>query len=358
MQRRRRPRFIERLSAGALRVLLPSVLLAACAADGDSAPQQRSAATVPDFSGTYNIATLTPVQRPRAFGDKLFLTEAEAEQLIAADRALADADALASDPNREAPPTGGDGSEGAAGNVGGYNQFWIDNGDSVIEVDGKFRTSIITDPANGRRPEFTPAGLAAWRKLVASFRDNDGTAWWHPGPGPYDNPEQRPLAERCLLGFGSTSGPPMFPVLYNNLKRIVQTPDHIMILNEMVHDARIIRLNAQHAPTEERSLMGDSIGWFEDDVLVVETTNFRDHNALRATTALRVIERFEKRAEGGLMYRFTVTDPNTWTRSWGGEYPWPSSTDRVYEYACHEANYALGNILRGARRLEAEAAAP
>lgn len=309
----------------------------------------------PDFSGTYNIATLTPLQRPKAFGDNLLLTKEAADKMIATEQAVIDAGSESSNPDREAPPDGGDGSQGAAGNVGGYNTFWIDRGDDVFSIDGKFRTSIITEPTNGRRPDMTPVARKKFMEYISFFRPNKGEAYWMPGPGPYDNMELRPNAERCLLGFGSTSGPPMFPVLYNNLKRIIQSADHVMILVEMVHDARIIRLNSEHAPTSVRSLMGDSIGYFEGDTLVVDTTNFTDRPGLTgASRDLHVVERFRKNADGSLNYGFQVNDPATWTSSWGGEYPWPVTDDKVYEYACHEGNYALGNIMRGARRLESD----
>ena len=307
----------------------------------------------PDLSGTYNIATLTPLQRPKAFGNNLLLTKEQADKMIKAEQALVDAGSESSDPDRVAPPDGGDGSEGAAGNVGGYNTFWFDRGDDVFTIDGKFRTSIITQPENGRRPTLTPVATEKFKKFASFFRPNKGEAYWMPGPGPYDNMELRPNAERCLLGFGSTAGPPMFPVLYNNLKRIVQTEDHVMILVEMVHDARIIRLNAEHAPASERYWMGDSVGRWDGETLVVDTTNFKDRPALSgASRDLHVVERFSKAKDGSLLYSFTVDDPTTWTSSWSGEYPWPATEDKVFEYACHEGNYALGNIMRGARRLE------
>ncbi|TNF87306.1 MAG: hypothetical protein EP301_07035 [Gammaproteobacteria bacterium] len=189
------------------------------------------------------------------------------------------------------------------------------------------------------------------------YQENSGEAWWLDldGPGPYDAPESRPLSDRCLLGFGSTGGPPMLPTLYNNHKRIVQTPDHVMILVEMVHDARIIRLNSEHAPADVRRWLGDSIGWWEGDTLVVDTTNFTDRPALSmATRDLHVVERFRRAEDGTLIYSFVVDDPNVWTEPWGGEYPWPATDDRVYEYACHEGNYAMAGILKGARILEAE----
>ena len=239
--------------------------------------------------------------------------------------------------------------------MGGYNYFWIDRGTEVFELDGKFRTSIITDPLNGRKPPLTGLGEEKTAIRRALFPKNEGVAFWldQPGPGPYDNMEQRPLAERCLLGFSSTGGPPMLPAGYNNLKTIVQTEDHVMILIEMVHDARIIRLNSEHEPPGIRRWLGDSIGHWEGDTLVVDTTNFNDRPALApASRNLHVVERLTPLDENKLHYSFTVEDPTIWTEPWSGEYVWPASSDRLYEYACHEGNYALGNIMRGARLLE------
>ena len=318
-----------------------------------------SASSAVDLTGTYNVATLTPLERPKMFGDKRFLTQAEAEKIRREDAAAKTERNNKSDPNRSAPPSGGDGSVGAAGNVGGYNTFWIDNGDKTFQLDGKFRTSILTQPENGRRPELTEAAKAEFAQARLNRRSNSGTAWWlderGEGAGPYDNMEQRPLAERCILGFGPVAGPPMFPTLYNNLKRIVQTEESIMILAEMVHDARVIRLNSEHRPDHIRTWMGDSIGYWEGDTLVVETKNFTERPALYgADENLHVIERFTRLDDNTLSYAFTVSDPTVWTQSWGGEYPWPETDEKVYEYACHEGNYSFGNIMRGARLLEAD----
>jgi hypothetical protein len=313
----------------------------------------------PDLSGTYDIATLTPLQRPAEYGEKLTLSDEEATEIARKEAEHMARRNAATDPDREAPPKGGDGSPGAAGNVGGYNSFWIDRGSGGFKIDGKWRTSIITDPQNGRRPPMTDAAKEQAAYRAKRYRTNTGEAWWIKEgiePGPYDDPELRPLAERCLLGFGSTGGPPMLPVLYNNLKRIVQTDDHVMILIEMVHDARIIRMNAEHGPPDIRSWLGDSVGRWEGDTLVVDTTNFSDRPALSgASRNLRVVERFSRMDADTLRYQFTVEDPTVWTAPWSGEYVWPASDSRVYEYACHEANYSFGGILRGARILEAEA---
>jgi hypothetical protein len=312
----------------------------------------------PDLSGTYDVATLTPLQRPSMYGDNLFLTPEQAEQMQARAREAMARGLEPSDPERDAPPVGGDGSGGAAGNVGGYNTFWIDRGENVVEIDGQFRTSIITDPPNGRMPSLQPERLRQFAGARGFARQNTGEAWWLDidGPGPYDDPESRPIGERCLLGFGSTAGPPMLPVLYNNLKRIVQTPDYIVIVVEMNNDARIVRMNAEHDPDDMRRWLGDSIGYWDGDVLVVETRNFRRTTGLMmATENLHVVERLQRLDDQRLLYSFTVNDPTVWTAPWSGEYVWPATADRLFEYACHEHNYAMGNVLRGARLLEAEA---
>lgn len=313
----------------------------------------------PDLSGTYDIATLTPLTRPAKFGERLALTVEEAKAIERQEAAIFAATNRKSDPNRSAPPAGGDGSAGPAGNVGGYNSFWVDRGTGAFQIDGKYRTSIITNPVNGQLPPMTPEAIKKGRERAKYNRPNDGVAFWIKEgltPGPYDDPELRPLAERCLLAFGTSSGPPMLPVMYNNLKRIVQTNDTVMILNEMVHDARIIRINGKHEPPEIRRWMGDSIGKWEGATLVVDTTNFNDTPALfNATRDLHVVERFSRIDAKTLRYQFTVEDPNVWTKPWSGEILWPATDQRVFEYACHEGNYSFEGILKGARILEKEA---
>ena len=245
------------------------------------------------------------------------------------------------------------------GAVGGYNRFWLNQGTVYTVVDGQIRTSLVVDPADGHVPPYNEAArkrLAALRATPTSDQreNNDPTA---EPPGAFDNPEQRPLGERCLLGFGSTSGPPALPdYFYNDLHQIVETSDSILILTEMVHDARIIRMNAEHLPKNIRRWMGDSVGHWEGDTLVVDTTNFNDKTRFRgATEDLHVVERFTRVDNKTLLYRFTVEDPNTWDKPWTGEYTWPATDKPIYEYACHEGNYALGDILRGARLAERSA---
>ncbi len=313
----------------------------------------------PDLSGTYDTGTLTPLNRPAAFGDKQFMTKEEADAAV--ERAQAELDFAnreSQGADREAPKKGGDGNnQFGAGGVGGYNAFWIDRGSDVFEIDGKIRTSIIYEPANGRQPQMTREAMMKTAGAFKSFaHDNDGTASWlaHDGPGPFDGPESLAPSERCLISFGSTV--PTLPSLYNNYKRIVQTEDYVMILQEMVHDARIVRIGGEHGPDSNRKWMGDSIGYWDGDTLVVRTKNFKEYSSLGgADENLEVTEYYSVAEDGNLLYRFTVNDPTAWTAPWSGEYVWRAKNeDKVFEYACHEGNYAMGNILRGARLLESE----
>ena len=351
MQRKAIPNEIRRPLGGQALCLLAATLLAASAA----AEIPRTQSGKPDLSGYYDGGSLTPLERPMALGDKQFLTPEEA----AATRSDAEflADGRSNDPNRSAPVKGGDGINAlGAGNVGGYNAFWVDPGNGVVPIEGKYRTSIVYDPPNGRRPGMTPKAMRKMADNFSSFsHENDGTASWldQDGPGPFDGPEELALAERCLLGF--SAGPPLLPGLYNNHKRIVQAEDHVMILAEMVHDARVVRMDQAHAPDDVRRWVGDSVGHWDGDTLVVDTTNFREETGLYGGDEnLHLVERFTLLDDGNLLYDFTVNDPTAWKGPWSGAYVWQRSDKPVYEYACHEGNYSMGNILRGARRLERE----
>jgi hypothetical protein len=323
----------------------------------------------PDLTGFYNVATITPVERPAGYGNRLVMTDAEASAIERYEVERYEKDRAPGDGNRQAPPVGGDRTptksylEGlfraGGGTVGGYNLVWLNPGDRVLTVDGQRRTSLIVDPVDGRVPpmkaEARERNAAFQRTRIspdAAEGASGGTA------SQYDGPEARPLAERCLLGFSSTSGPPTLPnYFYNNLKQIVQTRDTISILNEMVHDVRIIRIGGTHPPAHIKKWMGDSIGRWEGDTLVVETTNFTNKTQFRGSGEnLKVIERFTRTDDDTILYRFTVEDPTTWDRPWTGEYTWLASSEPLYEYACHEGNYALEGVLRGARVLEKDAA--
>jgi hypothetical protein len=291
----------------------------------------------PDLQGNWTNATATPVERAPELGERRAFTDAEAAAIRKAALDALAADAAPSDPNRKIeaieslPP------------VGNYNLFWTDRGMSVAVINGEPRTSMIIDPANGRIPPLTEQ---AQQRLAGRGRDaNDG-------------PEGRALGERCLLAFGSASGPPMLPVMYNSYYQIVQSPGYVMILVEMVHDARIIRLDDEHLPAAVPKWMGDSVGHWEGDTLVVETRNFRREQSFRGSSEHMVVtERFTRVADDKIIYRFTVDDPTTFTSSFTGELPFVPSNGNIYEYACHEGNYALPGILAGAREQEKAAAA-
>jgi hypothetical protein len=347
-----------------------AVSLASVTAAGQAAqPAKKPAGGIPrladghpDLQGTYDLATLTPIERRP--GSPLVLTSEEAKKLEAqaADRSDKLAAPVAGD--RAAPPKGGDGSPGPYGNVGGYNNFWLDPGSHYTVIDGQQRASLVIDPPDGRVPPLTEAARQRRSSDAYAARPTSDQGAREDDPGfegadAYNDPEIRPLAERCLIGFSSTSGPPILPTyFYNNLHQIVQTPDSVLILTEMVHDARVVRINAPHAPPTVRKWLGDSIGRWEGDTLVVETTNFTDKTRFRgATENLKVTERFTRIDARTLRYQFTIEDPQTWTRPWTGEYAWPATKDLLYEYACQEGNYALGNILRGARLKEKDEAA-
>ena len=350
------------LSRAAALAIVGAALWFAPAAAGQTASQTSGPRTpdgTPDLQGTYDLATLTPIERTP--GTPLILNKDEArrlEQAVALRSAQGNAPAAA---DRAAPPKGGDGSPGPYGNVGGYNNFWLDPGSRYTVIDGQARASLIIDPPDGRVPPMRPAASernAARRVAFTSDQRANEDDPGFEGPNAYNDPEQRPLGERCLVGFSSTSGPPMLPTyFYNNLHQIVQTPTRIMILTEMVHDARIVRMNEPHLPARIRKWLGDSVGRWEGDTLVVDTTNFTDKTRFRGSSEqLHVVERFTRLDPKTLRYQFTVDDPTTWDRSWTGEYAWPSTDERLYEYACHEGNYALGNILRGARLKEKDEA--
>ena len=322
-------------------VLLLSSLLMAAQLSAQEWVIPRTTDGRPDLHGIWTNATQTPLQRPADFGEKGFLTEAEASDTEAGWRARIDRFSAPSNPERAAPT---DGNTNA-----GYNGFWIDRGTNVIQINGEYRTSIVVDPLDGQIPY-----------LEGGRPRNDLQAEWRATPGveAYDDHELRPLAERCLLSFGSSSGPPMLPVMYNNNYQIVQTADYVMILVEMVHDTRIIRLDQEHSRIDFRKWMGDSVGYWEDDTLVVKTKNFHSLQSYRGSSEqLLVTERFELIEQDKIKYSFIMDDPQSYRRDWTGEIAMNRRPvdEPMYEYACHEGNYAFPGIMGGARRLEAEA---
>ncbi len=305
----------------------------------------------PDLSGYWSNATLTPLVRNARLtpGSTITAAQAKAMEKIWAE-AQAESDAP-TDPNLSTQDYQKQSSEAklisirpdfalAGGDVGGYNAFWLDPGNHVLEVNGEFRTSILTTP-NGLPPP-RKAGAPA----MARYRDV------------YTNPEDRSAGERCISSFGRNAPPPMLPNgFYNNGYYIIQTKDTVAIQVELVHDVRLIRLNAPHRSDGIRPSMGDSIGHYEGGTLVVETTNFPEADGfMGAWKNLKVTERFTRVSPTRINYQFTLEDPDVWDKPWGGEYDFTPMHGIIYEYACHEGNYALRHILAGARAKEAAAA--
>ncbi|GJM13979.1 MAG: hypothetical protein DHS20C12_23820 [Pseudohongiella sp.] len=294
----------------------------------------------PDLQGTWSIATQTNLERAERFEGKLVISEEEAILIEERVRARTEASNLPSDPDREAPTAGR--------NVGGYNTFWMDPGERLAVVNGEIRTSVLVEPEDGRLP-YSEAGSASFAEAMQQRQS-------------YDGPEVRPLGERCMVGFGSSGGPPKLPVLYNNLTQIIQTESHVVLLAEMNHDARIVRMNAEHQDPPLYPWLGDSIGYYEDDSLVVETTNFHAQQGMRSSLEhrfygsqqMKVTERFTRTSDDSILYQFTVEDPAIYSQPWSGELPMNADGERLFEYACHEGNYALPGILAGARRAESE----
>jgi hypothetical protein len=327
---------------------------------------------MPDLQGVWTNASATPLERAPALGNRRTYTDAEAAKVEGAARARVDNDSKPTDPNLKI------GAAASLPPVGNYNQFWTDRGMSVAIINGEKRTSVIVDPPNGRIPASVSApqgrGASADRRRRAGGL---GEAFTGPEGFPVagnseertseesdpamlgraDGPEQRGLGERCIIGFGSTSGPPMLPTMYNSYYQIVQAPGVVVIHVEMVHDARIIRVDGKPLPKSIKKWMGDSIGHWEGDTLVVKTTNFRPEQSYRGTTPNAVItERFTRTADDQIDYRFTVDDPAAFTAKFTGELPFTRVNGNVYEYACHEGNYALPGILGGARAEEQKTA--
>ena len=292
----------------------------------------------PDLQGNWTNMTLTPFERAGDRGP--VFTVAEVEELE-----RTDGDCPAN------PGTVACGRPLRPGSLSGqeYNEVYWDRGTRVAIVDGEPRTSLVTHPSNGRRPPLTPE---AERRVQESRESRSGF-------GPYDHPELRPLGERCVINSGTANpaGPPMVPkTSYNGNFTIVQTADHVMIMVEMIHDTRIIRMGSgPRLPTHVRPWFGDSWGRWEGDVLVVETTNLNPQQALRGvppSERMKVTERFTRVDAETILYEFTVDDPTMYTQPWGGEIPLRKFDDRLYEYACREGNYSMTSVLSGARYQE------
>jgi hypothetical protein len=300
---------------------------AAAAQSGPAAPKRwttpRTPDGQPDLQGIWSNATITPFERPRELAGKEYFTEQEAAEYERKVVAASNRDRRSSDPTAD---------------VGGaYNEFWFDRGNKVVPTR---RTSIVVDPPDGRVPPLTPAAQKAAAARAAIARR------------PPEGPEDLPPVVRCIVW--PTSGPPMLPTAYNNNYQILQGPGYVAILVEMIHDMRIIPLDGRpHIPANIRLWLGDSRGRWEGNTLVVDTTNFTDKTNVRGSDRdLHVIERFTRTGENTIMYEFTVDDPTAFTRVWKGEIPLTKAPGPIYEYACHEGNYAMEGILKGARAQE------
>ena len=322
-------RFRRSVSIGLAATLAAALFIPVAAAGQDDTWQApRTADGRPDLQGVWDFRSLTPLERPEAIADQDVFTEEEAAQFTEERLAALDKDQP--------------GPDGRIPLSGGYNDFWWDYG---RELTDDLRTSLVVDPADGRIPSLTADGRErADLRRAALGRDAHG-------------PEDRGAFERCILGFNA--GPPMNPSAYNNNMQLFQTADHVVILNEMVHDARVIPLDgSDHLPDGVRQWRGDSRGRWEGDTLVVETKNFTAKTSFRGTgPGLHLVERFTRVAEGTLLYEYTVTDPESFERPWSVAVPMRKNDLPVFEYACHEGNYGMLNLMVSARSEDARKAA-
>jgi hypothetical protein len=334
------PRCFASVCALAIGVAVASLPVAPISGQGKPAANATSPRTPwgdPDLQGVWDFRTLTPMERPSDLAAKDVLTEQEAANLATREARKREVDTL--DRKKGNIEIGG---IYPPGSFNAYNDFWFDWGNTVTT---DRRTSLIVDPPDGRIPWTEEA-----RRSLAAEAAADHEA--RVGRPAADSPEESPLAVRCIAGFNS--GPPITPSAYNNNVQLVQTAGAVMILTEMVHDARIVPLDGRpHLDQNIRLRSGDSRGRWEGHTLVIDTSNFSGRTSFRGSSAtMHLIERLTRVDAETLLYEFTVEDPTTWTRPWTAAIPWKKNPDRIYEYACHEANYGLLGILKGARAEE------
>ena len=329
-----RHRLVGSIGLIAALVLLPSVGRTVHAQTRATAKSSipRTPDGKPDLQGAWSFATVTPFERPAALGEKAVLSDEEAAQIE--EQAAAQSK---QDEGRK---------RGTAADVSrAYNDFWYDRGTRVA---GTRQSSIVVDPPTGRVPPLTPEAQARASARAAARKQR----------GPADGPEDRSLGERCIMGFNA--GPPFAPSAYNNNIQVIQTKDYVVVMTEMVHDARIVPLDGRkHLSSSVRPWMGDSRGRWEGDTLVIETTNFSEKNLYRnATPDLKLVERFTRTGADTMVYEFTINDPATWTAPWTARVPLEKLDGEIYEYACHEGNLGLEGIMKGSRADEANAQKP
>ena len=324
-----------------------SPMFAAAQATNATAP--RTPWGAPDLQGVWDFRSITPMERPEELADQEFLTEEEAADLeqeaINRNDRLLTRDALRTEVTESV-----DSGEGGA--PGFYNNFWLDRGTTTV---GTRRTSLIVDPPDGQMPALTPSAEAT---QAAASEVRSGIAMHEPTPGGWvEDLGANGLQLRCITGFNA--GPPMTPSGYNNNVQLFQTPDHVALLNEMNHNVRIVPLDGR-AHVDLPQWTGDARGHWEGDTLVVETSRFLRETSFSSgltDTHLRLIERFTRVSAQTLMYEATIDDPTVWSRPWTFQVPMQWNDQPIYEYACHEGNYGLYNILAGARAEEAAAEA-
>jgi hypothetical protein len=294
----------------------------------------------PDLRGVWNFSSNTPFVRPAKYKDREFMTKEEVQAEHAAIQARSERS---------------DNESGGSGGVGGYNQFWVES----LAQDENYRTSLLIDPPNGQLPALQP-GMRSENGGLGPDTGGERPVRFRVGGVRKDGPEDRGLSERCLMGFNS--GPPFVPSMYNNNVQIFQTKTHAVIMTEMIHDARIVKLdNQKELDPALRQWSGDSRGHYEGDTLVVETRNFTDKtNVFRGAgngTTMKLTERFTRVGKDRVDYKFTVDDTTTFKAPFTALVPMIRTDGELFEYACHEGNYGMVNILQGARQEEREAAA-
>jgi hypothetical protein len=330
-------RALASVSAAAVFVAVALSAAAPSAAQATKAP--RTAWGKPDLSGIWDFRTITPLERPASLANKEFLTEAEAAKL---EQDTVERNRQIDERPAERATPGGNVDRRADGSPGFYNNFWLDGGTKPVATR---RTSLVIDPPNGRIPPMTAAGQRRVQERAAYLREH-----------PADGPEDRSASDRCILGFNA--GPPLSPGGYNQNMQVVQTQDHVVLVTEMVHTARIVPLDGRPRPNDGiRSWSGEARGHWEGDTLVIETTNFNEARGWRGSTGnMKLIERLTRLDARTMEYKYTVIDPDTWTQPWTASIPLSLSDLPMYEYACHEGNHSMQGILSGQRSAEKDAA--
>ncbi|MFT3723546.1 MAG: hypothetical protein QM773_08170 [Hyphomonadaceae bacterium] len=338
-------------------VSLALALAPAALAQAASFSPPKTSWGAPDLQGYWTNSSITKMTRPGGISS-LVITPEQAKK-------LEDGDYNNIRTKEEKKPT--DQKEGAPEKgkplppVGNYNAVWVDPGSHVAVINGELRSSWITEPATGRIPYKPGRGAGRYEEApppaAAAKPADPKTAAASAASRSYEGPESRSVGERCLVGFGNTGGPVMNNVLYNNTYQIVQSPGYALILVEMVHDARIIpivanKAAAKHDPANIKKWLGDSVGWYEGNTLVVETMNVHPQQRGYVSDKGKMTERFTRTAQGVILYQFEIDDPDQYTQVWKGEMPLRTASGAVYEYACHEGNYGLLGILEGARQQE------